>query len=546
MARRLRNAMDYFKMLLLRRFDSSASGMTLEEEKQLVNTVTNIITMPGAELIDLAIADLTKATKLDESEVKTIADCYAVGLADPSIVLVYFDKTNNVGYTMTSQQLAETYLRYDSNGYSSGGVYLCYSETAPLYVTIVGNNRNQSYFSTYFKRECAESNNRFGCSWAFIGNNPRSSVVPGTSKMGIDKWTPDYTELLKDSTSTTSSSSLLGGSGHNNLFAVTIPITELIKQKRAIRNSMVIDAMKDTLPTIIAEEIIALDPQGNWTLADAQTEKILQDIQYKHPDFKKEWHVYNMICRDMLTNTSAKLISLRAKTVSEKSSEPKSTEKSMYITQEQFADIVKKMSREEFMGQFMFYLDELRTTSDGLSNLYRQFDYSRKEHNTNQLVLNMTTAFSLIIAIMVLGEFGHRAYKEMEKTVLEETKKLDEIADDKKRKLKQQDIQTIKINFYIKVAVSVAAIVITLSMIQAFRQKSDDLFEYNTSILNRNGAIITNTADEMFKLFFDSVMGSAKGANSNDDDLMYQRMFTLKRSSADPAMAATLISKFEH
>ena len=547
MTRRIRTAMDYFKQLLLKRFTESASGLSLEDEKTLVREAATIATVQGAELLDLAVVDLSKATKMD-SNIKTLADCYAAAFTDDNVVLVYFDKAANTGYTMTRAQLADTHLRYDAAGYANGGVFLRSVDASPYYVTVVGNNRNASYFNTYFKRDCTDSANRFGCSWAYTGANPKSGVVAGTSKAGIEKWTPDYTELLRDS----SSQDVVGGglsSKPNNMFAVTLPIHTLIKQKRGLRNSMVIDTLKEQLPSMIAEKVNELDPSGAWTFTDVQIDKVLQNIQYQFPEFKKEWHVFGTLFRDILSSTAPKLAALRAKKNSEKITESQtvSKEMNMYVTQEKFAEIIKTMPKEEFMGQFLFYLDELRVTSDGLSNLYRQFDISRREHETNQLVLNLTTAFSLIIAIMVLAEFGTKAYLEMKNVVKEESAKLDSYGkDDKARALKEQDIKSIQVNFYMKVAISIGAIVMSLSMIQAFRQKSNDLFEYNTGILNQNGAVITNTADSMFRLFFEKVMGSAKEANSGDDDLMYQRMFTLKRNSVDPASAATAISKFEH
>lgn len=536
---RIRNAMNYFKQLLMKRFDEQSYSMTLEDEKKFIKAISHVVTLPAAEVIDLAIGDLSRATPMDPS-FKTAAECYSKGLNDDNVLVVYFDKATSTGYTLSAEQLANNYLVHDSNGFANGGILIRVSLLSDPHVVIVGNNRNQGYYDTYFRRDCSSSNTAMrGCTWAYIGNDPRRGVVSGTAKSGLDKWVPDYAELFKGSTSDTANS--MGGTG-NNMFGVSISVNALVKQKQPQRHSMLLDLLRDQLPRMLAEGFFVAESvmDNGWTLGEKEIEKILEEIQ-RRPFYRREWHVYGPMFKDILMATATQVISLRNKKKAASGDSSKEDDNTgMYVSHGRFVEVVGKMSKEEFMHDFMFNLDELRSTSEGLSTLYNKFDYSSRVHNDNQLVLNLVTAFGLIIAILVLGDFGYIAYKNMQETVVG-------IRNDKNRPPTwEQDIMSVKINFGMKVAIAIGAMITVFSMIQAFKQKTDDLFNYNKSILTKNGSAITNNSKELFDTLFDQIMGDQASANKPDDEVMFLKMLQVKGTAVDVEKIAGSMSKFEY
>ena len=83
-------------------------------------------------------------------------------------------------------------------------------------------------------------------------------------------------------------------------------------------------------------------------------------------------------------------------------------------------------------------------------------------------------------------------------------------------------------------------------MVNAFKSKSNDLYEYNKSILTKNTSRVVDGSKQLFDTFFTLIMGDEAPIHTDDDDLMYKRLYDAKMEALNPERISTQLSKYEY
>lgn len=512
----LRDATTYIKGFVLKSSDSGGTDtsqpvMSKEAEEYLTKLIADLL------LTKYYIVDNLDTYMGDEST-KNIwtapsqTECHKSCLNDISCSAASYDETNNSCTTTTNHEMiygkaaeikVKTLIK-ENNGelvvfakttkegevYDYGKKYEVPLQVLEAYGTCSNSCITKSTLEYTGKGEFTPGE-PIDAKTAFItGSTTVAKVQPSSTYM--DHLEPLSLSEIKQEKSkiTFQSFTTTDGIHHNSKTAVLMNKPEAFNMIENLSN------FREYYITGIINLILENDPTNGYLLTDSNMDSIIGQVARK---LQVPIQQYDSQLRDVLNDIPDKLqAAFFAKTSMDENSKDLK-----FVSFDRFVDKMQELNKKEFLDGFVYSVEALRASSDGINKLNKQFNMATDLNNiknglTDLLLLTIIIVGTLITLILIFQILhNHR--------------------DQKKNGTLANDVYTrfsAHLTSILKVVLVIATVIIIHQMVYGTKSRRDAKFQYNSNVLEKNGSNIVNESSATLELLFDLITQNRFGTLS--------------------------------
>lgn len=313
-------------------------------------------------------------------------------------------------------------------------------------------------------------------------------------------------------------SSTYGESIKSSMFIYKISSTEYVRQSRESFLDLTFRILKPYLYDSILNTIGEIDPSYSVVKIDNTISNDV--IEYIDFNVKQDAKLIKSHALDFMYDLPAKIEEKAAQiTYESKLSDEEQKLFQKYIPYPMFMMQVRNMNKDEFMDKFLYNIDVLRHTSEGLKKIHDKYDFGRQIFSKNQQILEFT--FILVI-LLGMFEIFHQAalqylsygcrnisFFDREDEIRKEfkiynydnsdTKMMKQHVMDKKLGRLQIRRNKDKSRRMFFIALLIVIYLISVAYIYTWKERSRNLFNYNNYVLESNGNRIVIDSEEILQ-----------------------------------------------
>jgi len=449
---RLRDATDYFKEFLLKvkdaKYSTKADGLSKDVLLKIYNDAIDILGKIGSEVSNFKIIDITKARASQLGKV----DCYNTCLADSNCMIAGYDVTKRTCYMVDQPSLTNAKIGYDSNAYP---LLVKYTDSN---IPIYGDLLDPSYIGANFIKDNACDEKTNGC------------IVSGNTKLRNTTGDVKFAELYSNAPQS-----------YTQDTKYIMSLQDFTKNGTV--DNLLVDNKSYFVDSIVSI-VLKLDASNTFVMSQNDKDYITGELKGV---LGTRYTMLKGSIDDILNEVGKQLLIEYNNLADEAASKNKGLAK--YIPYERFVEKCKELTYNDFVLSFVFNVEELRATSNGLYLIHDKYSYDQEKASRQYDIINKTLIFVPIIAVLIYCislYFGYQGSA------------LKEIADNGGSFLMVTPVNNFKvtIDFLIKWLIVLLLIVIPLYMLYGWKQQSKAVFSTNYEVLMKNGGVVANSSTE--------------------------------------------------
>jgi len=499
---RMQTAITYLQSNLYLQFDATTiqATMTTDSRQQINDSIVALLTTNATIVTDLKAP--STGTNV-YTNVTTPSACFCLALNDTTSKGAAYDSNAKTCYLMHSSSSNSAWI-YTPDATNTQQVLLNKDNT----ITISTGSMDMNNYNKLTAITTPSSTNN-SLEYATAGAAGTTYFTPSAGNL-------NYSTLFNVTTSVVQA----GGT-----FTLTKNTNDIINYQTTQNAMLTYNVANGWFQTNIVSTIIAADPTNQYTFMQSDQDYIVSKV------VAKLGSSFNGLVTNILTNISTTLIQKQNEQKATATTDPITTK---YISLDTFTKKVANLNSEDFVTNLLFYSEEIRACSHGLSYMNQSYNVPIKtnDNSKNTQLQNYTQSVMTIIAIGAIIMFIvsqvmdptdgvnvkiikiNLAIKELEKSNPETDMHIEDVDAEKLKERKIKKLKNQKISLWasmvLKTSLAAALSMIIISIIFNSIDKKNSISDYNQLVLNANGSIITDKSSGIMSAYFtDSVIANA-------------------------------------
>jgi hypothetical protein len=549
---RISRASDFFRNFLLKENDekyaNTGAGINNSVKEQIRANIVKILSADFAEINDL---------RMDPKALSAVAalnrtQCYQSCLNDETCFASKFDENAKMCHQVKSKPIN---MEYDASNKERWLI-----KSSDEIAKVKGNTLNEDFVDMTFSEDVVCDQESIKC------------LINGKTKnMGAraDNDAASYAEVFAGTLP-----------GDHVMFTDTLANIVKANTGRAEYVTLLRD-MKEYFVEAIVASILTADDTKTFVLEEQDIEIILNNVV---TNLGQSGAQYASAITDILGAVPDKLLKAATAHGTTSATGGMSQEAlKRFVPYERFKEKLGELNSRDFIVDFVFNAEEMRATSDGLYDMYNNYNVSNVVADYNNRIKTVTISFvavlgALILCVSLLTSFyNHKQNEEYNNIVQsiaknkeEITKKynsikekkdganndndkstFDDVDEAKKDKKLKKELESLHkagsvlknrkwgywFSFGISIVLPVSIFIILYILVLSHQEKKKAVHVYNTSIMQKNADTVKQNAYSVINvLYSDLVESNNYGIQRQNPDTSYKtnKSLIIANISIDP------------